>query len=310
MIDVSVVIPTYNARDQIASALAMLDEHDGTFEVIVVDDGSTDGTAEMLEGARLSVPLRVLRERRRGRAVARNLGAAEARGRILLFIDADTRPTPGLVAAHARHYRHEDRLGVQGRTLQHPETLRTTFMRAMYLLPDLSPRSRRNLSITHVTARNLSVTRRAFQEVGGFDEAFGGYGYEDTDLALRLRQVGVRFLYEPAALVYHTDVEELADVISKRREAGENAVYFWNKHGRPTGLGFFLEIHPVLLPLKWLMFRTDVFRRLFEAVRPWAERHDMLPVCSECYNHLIWRAFYEGVYTALRERKDRRPAVL
>ncbi|MGQ0548962.1 MAG: glycosyltransferase family 2 protein [Armatimonadota bacterium] len=221
MIDVSVVIPTYNARDQIASALAVLDEHDGTFEVIVVDDGSTDGTAEMLEGARLSVPLRVLRERRRGRAIARNLGAAEARGRILLFIDADTRPTPGLVAAHARHYGNEDRLGVQGRTLQHPETLRTTFMRAMYLLPDLSPRSRSDLSITHVTARNFSVARRPFQEVGGFDEAFGGYGYEDTDLALRLRHVGVRFLYEPTS-----SVPMCSDVSLKRCAHGQSAMTY------------------------------------------------------------------------------------
>lgn len=296
----SVIIPTHDGGAELRQTLAALGDQEGAFEAIVVDDGSTDGTAEMAESLRLPVPLRVLRQPHRGRAAARNLGAARAAAPILLFLDADIRPTSGFVAAHLRHYQNGDRLGVQGRTVQHPDTLTTTFMRATNLFPDLTPRRRQNLSPLHVMTSNFSVGAALFREVGGFDEAFRGYGWEDIELGFRLRQAGVRLHYEPAALAYHYQTQALEDLAGKLRQAGAGAVYFWRKHGRPVGLGLFLEIHPALLPLKWLVYRTGVFTRLIEAVRPWAERHHMLAICNECYNHLRWRAYYDGVFAALR----------
>lgn len=296
----SVIIPTHDGGAELRQTLAALGDQEGAFEAIVVDDGSTDGTAEMAESLRLPVPVRVLRQPHRGRAAARNLGAARAAAPILLFLDADIRPTPGFVAAHLRHYQNGDRLGVQGRTVQHPDTLTTTFMRATNLFPDLTPRRRQNLSPLHVMTSNFSVGAALFREVGGFDEAFRGYGWEDIELGFRLRQAGVRLHYEPAALAYHHQAQALEDLAGKLRQAGAGAVYFWRKHGRPVGLGLFLEIHPALLPLKWLVYRTGVFTPLVEAVRPWAERHHMLAICNECYNHLRWRAYYDGVFAALR----------
>jgi GT2 family glycosyltransferase len=296
----SVIIPTHDGGAELRQTLAALGEQEGAFEAIVVDDGSTDGTAEMAESLRLPVPLQVLRQPHRGRAAARNLGAARAAAPVLLFLDADVRPAPGFVAGHLRHYRDGARLGVQGRTLQHPDTLTTTFMRATNLFPDLTLRRRQNLSPLHVITRNFSVAAAPFREVGGFDEAFAGYGWEDIELGLRLQQAGVRLHYEPDALAYHHHVQGLEDLAAKLRQAGAGAVYFWRKHGRPVGLGLFLEIHPALLPLKWLVYRTGTVTRLVEAVRPWAERQNILPLCSECYNHLLWRAYYDGVFAALR----------
>jgi hypothetical protein len=106
--------------------------------------------------------------------------------------------------------------------------------------------------------------------------------------------------YEPAASAYHYHVQTLEDLLPKVRQSGEGAIYFWRKHGRRASLGIFLEIAPALLPLKWLVYRTGIITMAVETVRPWAERRAWLPLCSECYNHLIWRAYYDGVFAALR----------
>ncbi len=303
-LELSVVIPAYNGGPLLRRTLEALVAQDAPtarYEIVVVDDGSTDGSTDGLDDVRSgSVEVRLLTQPNRGRAAARNRGAAEARGRVVLFLDADVRAAPGLVAAHLQHHRNGTRLAVQGRTLQDPATLATTFMRARHLLPDLTPRRHVDLSPLHVATCNFSVTAADLGEVGGFDEAFGGYGLEDIELGVRLREAGVVLRHEPAALAYHCDVQTLDALSRKLRQSGEGAVYFWRKHGRPMSLGMFLEIHPVVLPLKWLVYRTGVLTRLVEAVRPWAERHAILPVCSECYNHLLWQAYYEGVFAALR----------
>jgi GT2 family glycosyltransferase len=271
-------------------------------ELIVVDDGSTDGSTDGLAERVHPFPLRLIRQHNRGRAAARNTGVAEARGRAVLFLDADAWAEQGLIAAHlAAHRGAAGPLGVQGRFRQHPDSLQTLFMRATNLLPDLTFKRRRHLSPLHVNTRNFSVTAAVFQQVGGFDERFAGYGWEDIELGVRLRRVGVPLWYEPAASALHFHVQTLDQLTAKVRQAGEGAVYFWRKHGRPLSLGLFLEVAPVLLPLKWLVFRTRLITALVEAMLPWAERRALLPVCAECYNHLIWRAYYDGVFAALRD---------
>lgn len=310
VVDISVIIPTYNGGwvlHRVIEALRAQDADPDRFEIIVVDDGSTDGSADGIEAGGGLAPVRVLRQENRGRAAARNRGAAEAKGRALLFLDADIWATPGLVSAHMAHHVGGGALGVQGRSLQHPDSLKTVFMRATNMMPDVTIRRRHALSPMHIITRNFSVTAAAFQGVGGFDEGFVGYGWEDIELGLRLQQAGVSLRYEPAALVYHHHVQTLDGLIPKLRQSGKGAVYFWRKHGKKAYLGLFLEIHPALLPLKWLVYRTGAITRFVEAVLPWAEQHSVLPLCSECYNHLLWRAYYEGVFGALRGLDSDKP---
>ncbi len=305
----SVVIPTWNNREALRHALEAIVNQDlpaDRYEIVILDDGSTDGTGEMVSAAPAAVEVRYHRQENRGRAAARNAGSRLARGRLLFYLDSDIIARPDLLSRHVRHYeRHDGPIGVQGRTLVHPDSKITPFMRTKELVPDLTLRRRRDLSPYHIITRNLSIRAEDLWAVGGFDESFPGYGWEDIELGLRLHARGVRFFYDRDALGYHYEVETLERTREKLREAGEGAVYFWTKHHRRAGLGLFLEIHPALLPLKWLVYRTALIGGTVRRVLPWAERAERLWICSECYNYLLWEAYYDGVFGALRRERER-----
>jgi len=309
MPELSVIVPTYNNREGLRRTLDAVFAQDfpaRRYEVIVLDDGSTDGTGAMVGALRAPVEIRYQWQPNRGRAAARNAGSRLAAGRILFYLDSDIIARPDLLSRHVGHHEaHPGRLGVQGRTLVHPEAKTSPFMKTKELLPDLTPRRRTNLSPYHVITRNLSIRAEDLWAVGGFDESFPGYGWEDIELGLRLHAHGVRFFYDAQAIGYHYDVETLERTREKLRQAGEGAVYFWHKHHRRAGLGFFLEIHPAVLPLKWLVYRAGLVGPPIRRLLPWAEREERLWVCSECYNYLLWEAYYEGVFSARRRAGGR-----
>ena len=303
--EVSVVISTYNNRRILRPCLEAMLAQDfpaGDYEIIVVDDRSTDGTADMMEAVRAPVAIRCIRQANRGLAAARNLGMRAAMGRIVLFLDSDLWAGPGLLQAHQRHYPPDARgIAVQGRSITHPDARRTLFMRVREMSPDLTPRRHQRLSPLHVVGRNFSLLRADLEAAGGFDEGFPGYGWEDVELAVRLSARGVTIAYEPDALGYHYHAETLESMQRKWRENGKSAVYFWRKHGQPRGLGFFLEVAPALRPLKWLVYRSPLFTPLVRRTLPVAEARQWRLALSECYNHLLWKAYNEGVFEALRE---------
>src|SRR5215213_9446762 len=100
----SIIVPTYQRRDMVCEAVRALSRltYDGTIEIIVVIDGSTDGTATALVLLDCPFLLRVIEQENRGLAAARNRGATEAAGDILLFLDDDMICKPDLVQQHAR----------------------------------------------------------------------------------------------------------------------------------------------------------------------------------------------------------------
>jgi GT2 family glycosyltransferase len=301
VIQITAVIPCRNARDtlgRVIDALVHQDTPRGDFEIIVVDDGSTDGSTDGLRDSDGAAPFRVLHQPNRGLAAARNLGAAQAQGAVVLFLDADVFAAPDLVRAHLRRHRAAGAdVAVQGRTLPDPASITTPFMRTSMLIPDLTLRRRADLSPFHVIGRNFSITRRGLERLGGFDQEFAGYGFEDVELAYRFHEAGGRILYEPDAVGTHFHPMTIEQA----------AVRFWRKHGRRRSLALQFEIHPVFLPLKWLVFRTGWITPLVTAIRPWAERGEHYLILNECYNHLLWRGYYAGVFDALRTGSDRAP---
>ncbi len=310
--EISVIIPTHNNRPVLRRALEALLRQTlpaDQYEIVIVDDGSTDGTAEMIEQFRGSARIQYVAQANRGRASARNVGARAARGRILVFLDSDFWAVPELLAEHHKHYPPgTSEIGVQGASRANPNAVATPFMRARETYLEVPPGPPGRISLFRISTRNLSLVKSDFLAVGGFDEAFGGYGWEDIELAWRLRARGVRFSYEPRATGDHYQIQDLEGLRKKMREGGRSAVYFWEKHRRAPWLGIRLEIAPVLLPFKWLVYRTPLLTVPIRWVLPIAEARGWRYALSECTNHLVWEAYYEGVFQALGDPMVRPPA--
>jgi glycosyltransferase involved in cell wall biosynthesis len=112
---ITVVIPTYQRKERLSRVLTGLAHQTvANFDAVVVDDGSTDGTAQYLREARFPFEVRPLRQLNAGPAAARNAGVAAARGEIVLFLDDDVLPSPELVAEHLRAQSTQPRCAVMG----------------------------------------------------------------------------------------------------------------------------------------------------------------------------------------------------
>jgi glycosyltransferase involved in cell wall biosynthesis len=192
---VSVVVPTFNAASTIGATLDALaaQELDGDYEVIVVDDGSSDDSVAIAE--RSAVEATVLRQENLGAAAARNLGAAAARGEILAFTDSDCVPAPGWLRAGVDALQDADL--VQGRVL--PEALAR---------PHPLDRSIWVEQETYLyESANLFLRADLFERLGGFEDLFGPvHGKrigEDVWLGWRARRAGARTEFSDAALVHH-----------------------------------------------------------------------------------------------------------
>lgn len=240
MIDISVVIPSYNRKEslcQLVSVLIAQYNSDISTEIIVVLDGSTDGSAEALSKltAPPEMPLRVYTQPNQGAAIARNTGLKQASGEIVLFLDDDVIPGERLIEAHLYAHRTTGAEATVGRidTCTMDKVPRPV-AEAVVAFHD---QRRKRLSIvgatitaTDVTTINLSVRRSRLLEVDGFDESFTGYASEDWDLGQRLLAIGTTFVYAPDAVV--TQIYSLSFRQWQRRMwlQGESQIKLTRKH--------------------------------------------------------------------------------
>ncbi len=192
---ISVIIPTYNEEKYIRNVLdGLRDQNFRDFEIIVADWNSTDSTRRIAEqyGARV-VPVEA-----KGIGKARNKGAAAARGKVHVFLDADTRPRSGLLQAYNEAFKANHIVAATGPILPLEKTNRRInfgykFVSIFFV----------KLSILFgqpsIVGSNFAVRSDAFKRVGGFDERY--LTYEDYDLSLRLRKEG-KISYINGAVVH------------------------------------------------------------------------------------------------------------
>lgn len=234
----SIIIPTYQRRDLVVSTVRALgrQEYSGTFEVVVVIDGSSDGSAQALQCLDTPFPVKVLEQSNQGIASARNRGAAVARGETLLFLDDDMEADPNLLAEHARSHQTGADV-VTGHVPLHPASPANFLSASVKAWAEdrakLLSSCPDNLDFLEVVGGQLSISRKLFFELGGFDMNFtrnGTFGNEDRDLACRLFDAGYKIAFNPKAISWQTYIVTPRQHLRNYRQAGAADVNLAGKY--------------------------------------------------------------------------------
>ncbi len=253
---VSVVIATFNRRPLLGRTLPTVLAQDfpaDQYEVIVVDDGSTDGTAEFLRGVKADCAFSVLEQPNQGQAVALNTGLRAARGDWVLFLDDDNLCHGRLLRAHVAAHADADPavvFGVCSVATESPRTLATDWMQACTddwlrrLQRQGGPRFPQDATVFF----NCSAPGATLRASGGFDEELARVRHFDADLGLRLWKMGARFRFQPEAIVHQIYVKT-AQVLVHRdaRQSGRNELVLCRKHPEVRHLSLLAGLGPASL---------------------------------------------------------------
>jgi lipopolysaccharide/colanic/teichoic acid biosynthesis glycosyltransferase/glycosyltransferase involved in cell wall biosynthesis len=197
---ISVIIPAYNAEDTLRDCLAALQNQSlarDQYEIIVVDDGSTDRTAEIARQHKV----RLIRQPNAGPAAARNQGAQAARGEVLLFTDADCEPLSDWIERMTEPFCDPDIVGAKGVYKTRQRELVARFVQQEY--EDKYARLFRQERIDFVDTYSAAYRRDVFLANGGFDTLFPTASVEDQEFSFRLARKGYRLVFVSQAAVYH-----------------------------------------------------------------------------------------------------------
>lgn len=230
----TVIIPTYNRQPILEKCLRALEYQDAhhaiaDYEVIVVDDGSTDGTVSWLETKAREFPhVRLFSQSHQGPAAARNLGVERAKGDFIVFIDSDLVVTNSFLRAHAdgliKGSTRSNRIFTYGRVIN---TCNFDF-------PTSEPYKLTDFSAAFFATGNVAIARHWLIEAGLFDTRFQQYGWEDLELGVRLKKLGLKLIKCPDAVGYHWHppfaLVQLPGMIEREIERGRMGVLFYQKH--------------------------------------------------------------------------------
>jgi len=302
----SVVIPTYNRWPILEKCLTALEEQTPSgeiegYEVVVVDDGSTDGTpARLREQASRFPHVRLIEQAHGGPAEGRNRGVDHARGDVIVFIDSDLVVTPVFLLSHAR--------ALQRSWTQRGNRLCFTYgaviNTANFDQPSAERHKLRDLSWAYFATGNVAIDRAVLQQSGLFDTSFRLYGWEDLELGERLRLMGVELIKCPEAVGYHwhpaLSLAQVPDLIRVEQERAKMGLVFYRKHPtrRVRFIIQFTWLHRVLWEL--LTLGGLINERSLRPLLVWLIRHDRAALAMELLRLPLNRI---GVRALFREAK-------
>jgi peptidoglycan/xylan/chitin deacetylase (PgdA/CDA1 family)/GT2 family glycosyltransferase len=307
----SVVIPTHQQRRRLVRTLAALSEQkpvrDG-FEVIVVIDGSTDGTGEELAARDYPFPLRVLEQRHNGQGAARNLGASQARGDGLVFFDDDVIPVPDFLSK-CRTALDAGAEVVLGRLVLGdwvPSGPQRDEYEAWLATAD-QQLAAGEPNVDNIVFGATAVDRATFDAAGGFDEVYtagGLYGAEDAELGCRLLKAGARFRYEPEAVGFTECETDARRLLTRAYQVGRNHVRLVRTHPEVAEKLFgapFREsrLHAVVGPLgRGVPWLHPLLRWVWYTVAWLYERHPASRLVRRAWRVALASEHWRGVTSA------------
>ncbi|MEA5557856.1 glycosyltransferase family 2 protein [Nodularia spumigena] len=234
----SVVIPTYNRQPILEKCLRALEVQELSrsssvtdYEIVLVDDGSTDGTLEWLAAHKAEFPhVRCFEQDHAGPAAARNLGVEKALGDTIIFIDSDLVVLKNFLQAHA------DALVQGGEKLGSDRffTYGAVINTCNFAQPTAEPYKITDFSAAFFATGNVAIPKHWLEKAGLFDNSFQLYGWEDLELGVRLKKLGLQLIKCPAAVGYHWhppfNLEQIPRLIDQEIQRGRMGVLFYQKH--------------------------------------------------------------------------------
>lgn len=311
---ISIIIPTYNRLPILEKCLKALEKQKFTdykisnYEIIVVDDGSTDGTLEWLAKNNAQFPhVRAFSQEHQGPAAARNLGIKEAKGDIIIFIDSDLVVTENFVTAHANALLEGEKKIGSDRLFTYGWVINT----CNFENPTVEPYKITDFSAAYFATGNVAIARKWLEEVGLFDTRFQLYGWEDLELGVRLKKLGLKLIKCPEAVGYHWhppfNLEQISKLIDREIQRGRMGVLFYQKH--PTWEVRMMIQMTWLHRLLWgiLSLRGKLNEKTMQPLLKWLIEQGKPQLALEIARIFLNWYNVRGVYAAYEEIKQQKP---
>lgn len=197
---VSVIVPAYNSENTIGRCLSAIEAQDypkRLFEVIAVDDGSRDGTAEIIK----QHGVKYFWQTNKGPATARNKGVEKATGEIILFTDADCVPEKNWIREMVRPFENKEVVAVKGAYRTGQKEIVARFCQIEF--EERFEMLKKAASIDMIDTYSAGFRKEVFDKMGGFDTSFPVANNEDTELSYRMSAKGLKMVFNPNAIVSH-----------------------------------------------------------------------------------------------------------
>ena len=233
---VSVVIPTYNRLPILKKCLDSLENQiliDAIkdYEIVIVDDGSTDGTTDWLKNNIDFFPhVRLFEQSHGGPALGRNLGVEKSNGDVIVFIDSDLVVDKYFLVNHAKTLIKSWNKNFDRKCFTYGSVINTS----NFNNPKSEPFKIQDLSWAYFATGNVAIDKKVLEKSGLFDTSFRLYGWEDLELGERLRNMGVKLVKCPKAIGYHWHpalaLDQIPHLIRIEKERAKMGLVFYRKH--------------------------------------------------------------------------------
>lgn len=264
------------------------------YEIVLVDDGSTDGTEEWVRSIMPPVHFTYIRQEKDCLAVARNKGIKAAKGEHILFIDDDVLPDEDLLKEHLRFHELYPKSVIKG-WVNHVDTLE---------IPKKPKFTSQDISTAFFWTSNVSVKREYLFKAGLFDETFKEYGWEDLELGYRLRKLGLKCRFNKKAVAFHYKRKLIAkDILSLLKQAESKArtaiIYVQKHHNLRVQLA--TGVHWPRLVLHSVLNIGGYFRSLCEGVVSNTNGKPLKGFPLWCAHQIIKNTYFDTVKKHIRE---------
>lgn len=236
MTELSVVIPTYNRKQLLNKVLNSLSNQSydkKKYEIIIVDDGSNDGTEQLVKNSikKSKINIRYFKQKNNGPASARNIGIKKSNSKLILFLDDDVVPSNSLLAEHVKMHKNKDDIAVIGYMTWANDMKVNNFMKTDPIFHYNKLKDKGYCGFGNFFTCNLSIKKSWFKD-DLFDEKFSPsmIGKEDVELGYRLVKKGLKIIFDKYAIAYHYHYLDEKDFMKRTEKMGELDVLFHNKY--------------------------------------------------------------------------------